>query len=106
MRHQKADVNDSEMVRVADGEFMIGDSVYRFVGVNMWYGAILGSEGRGGDRQRLERELDSLEAIGVNNLRILVGGDGEEGIPSHISPVCRQGRGNITTHCCAASTIF
>lgn len=77
---KKADANDSEMVRVADGEFMIGDSVYRFVGVNMWYGAILGSEGRGGDRQRLERELDSLEAIGVNNLRILVGGDGKEGI--------------------------
>ena len=42
---KKADANDSEMVRVADGEFMIGDSVYRFVGVNMWYGAILGSEG-------------------------------------------------------------
>ena len=90
---KKADANDSEMVRVADGEFMIGDSVYRFVGVNMWYGAILGSEGRGGDRQRLERELDSLEAIGVNNLRILVGGDGEEGIPSHISPVLQTGPG-------------
>lgn len=90
---RKADANDNEMVRVADGEFMIGDSAYRFVGVNMWYGAILGSEGRGGDRQRLERELDSLEAIGVNNLRILVGGDGEEGIPSHISPVLQIGPG-------------
>ena len=90
---KKADANDNEMVRVADGEFMIGDSAYRFVGVNMWYGAILGSEGRGGDRQRLERELDSLEAIGVNNLRILVGGDGEEGIPSHISPVLQRGPG-------------
>lgn len=90
---RKADASDNEMVRVADGEFMIGDSAYRFVGVNMWYGAILGSEGRGGDRQRLERELDSLEAIGVNNLRILVGGDGEEGIPSHISPVLQTGPG-------------
>lgn len=90
---KKADANDNEMVRVADGEFMIGDSAYRFVGVNMWYGAILGSEGRGGDRQRLERELDSLEAIGVNNLRILVGGDGEEGIPSHISPVLQTDPG-------------
>lgn len=90
---RKADANDNEMVRVADGEFMIGDSAYRFVGVNMWYGAILGSEGRGGDRKRLERELDSLEAIGVNNLRILVGGDGEEGIPSHISPVLQTSPG-------------
>ena len=49
-------------VTVADGEFRIGDSVYRYVGTNFWYGAILASEGRGGDRERLARELDLLRA--------------------------------------------
>lgn len=81
--------NDS-FVTVKDGEFYIGDSVYRYVGTNFWYGAILASEGRGGDRERLARELDTLQSIGINNLRILVGGDGEEGLASHISPTLQK----------------
>ena len=36
-----------QYVSVRDGEFYIGDSVYRYVGANFWYGAILASEGRG-----------------------------------------------------------
>ena len=30
-----------EFVKVRDGEFYIGDSLYRFVGANFWYGALL-----------------------------------------------------------------
>ena len=51
------------------------DDTY-YVGTNFWYGAILASQGQGGDRQRLSRELDQLQSIGVNNLRVLVGSDG------------------------------
>ena len=82
-----------EFVRVENGHFMIGDSVYKFIGTNFWYGAILGSEGRGGDRDRLHKELDLLQENGINNLRILVGGDGEENIPSHIMPVLQTAPG-------------
>lgn len=85
---QAADTPD--YVTVRDGEFYIGDSVYRYVGTNFWYGAILASEGRGGDRERLAKELDTLQSIGINNLRILVGGDGEEGLASHISPTLQK----------------
>ncbi len=81
-----SDVDKSQFVTVRDGEFYIGDSVYKYVGTNFWYGPILASEGRGGDRERLARELDSLQNMGVNNLRILVGADGEEGLVAHISP--------------------
>lgn len=77
-------------VTVKDGNFMIGDSVYEFSGANFWYGAILASEGQGGDRQRLLAELDTLKSLGIDNLRILVGGDGREGIPSHIMPVLQS----------------
>ncbi len=78
----------AEFVNVGpDGRFHIGDSVYNYVGTNFWYGAILASEGRGGDRQRLARELDLLQSLGIDNLRILAGGDGDENIPSHIMPV-------------------
>lgn len=82
-----------DFVRVENGKFMIGDSVYRFVGTNFWYGAILASEGRGGNRERLEAELDLLQECGINNLRILVGGDGGENIPSHIMPVLQTAPG-------------
>lgn len=82
-----------EFVRVENGNFMIGDSVYRYIGTNFWYGAILGSEGRGGNRERLAKELDILQKNGLNNLRILVGGDGEENIPSHVMPVLQTAPG-------------
>ena len=85
--------NKQEYVRVADGNFMIGDSIYNFVGTNFWYGAILGSEGRGGDRARLNRELNILQENGINNIRVLVGGDGEENQPSHIMPVLQVSPG-------------
>lgn len=83
----------SDFVTVRDGEFMKGDSTYRYIGTNFWYGAILASEGRGGDRSRLAAELDTLQAMGIDNLRVLVGGDGEEGLPSHISPVLQKAPG-------------
>ena len=85
-----------QYVSVRDGEFYIGDSVYRYVGANFWYGAILASEGRGGDRARLARELDLLQSIGVDNLRVLVGGDGEENVPSHIMPVLQTSRYSLS----------
>ena len=82
-----------EFVTVKGGEFKIGESTYRYIGANFWYGAILASEGVGGDRQRLFAELDTLKAIGIDNLRILVGGDGEEGLASHISPTLQKSPG-------------
>lgn len=82
-----------QFVTVSDGQFKIGDSVYRYVGANLWYGSIMASEGRGGDRVRLARELDELQSIGVNNIRVLAGGDGREGLASHIEPVMQTAPG-------------
>ncbi len=84
---------DTAFVTVRGGQFYIGDSAYRYVGTNFWYGAILASEGRGGNRERLARELDSLQQLGVSNLRILAGGDGREGLASHIEPVMQTAPG-------------
>lgn len=90
---KKNAAGESDFVTVRDGRFYIGDSAYRFVGTNFWYGPILASEGRGGDRRRLLRELDLLQENGINNLRILVGGDGDEGLASHIGPVLQTAPG-------------
>lgn len=70
----------------ADGQFVRDGKPYYFVGANFWYGAILGSEGEGGNRERLHRELDFLKSIGVNNLRVLVGADGENGVKTRVEP--------------------
>ena len=70
----------------ADGQFVRDGKPYYFVGTNFWYGAILGSEGDGGNRERLHKELDFLKSIGINNLRVLVGADGENGIKTRVEP--------------------
>lgn len=82
-----------DFVTIKDGKFHIGDTVYNYVGTNFWYGAILASQGRGGDRERLKAELNEMQLIGINNLRILVGGDGAEGLASHIEPTLQTSPG-------------
>lgn len=80
-------------VHVSGGHFERDGKPYYFVGTNMWYGAILGSEGRGGDRYRLCRELDFLKKNGIDNLRILVGSDGEEGVRTKVEPTLQKAPG-------------
>ena len=75
-----------DFVRVEDGQFIRHGAPYRFVGTNFWYGPILASDGRGGNPERLARELDTLKALGIDNLRVLVGGDGPDGVFSRVDP--------------------
>ncbi len=75
-----------DFVRVENGHFVRNGKPYYYVGTNFWYGAISGSEGEGGNRQRLCRELDSLKSMGIDNLRILVGSDGERGVAAKVEP--------------------
>lgn len=59
-------------VRVEGNQFIVAGQPYRYVGVNMWYGAYLGSpESDIGDRARLVKELDFLSDMGVTNIRVL-----------------------------------
>lgn len=75
-----------KFVGIKDGHFVRDGKPYYYVGTNLWYGAILGSEGQGGNRERLCRELDTLKAIGIDNLRILVGSDGQRGVKTKVEP--------------------
>ncbi|MBO7416634.1 MAG: beta-mannosidase [Bacteroidaceae bacterium] len=74
--------SQNKYAHVSNGEFKVKGKAYRFVGVNFWYGAILGSQGEGGDRKRLESELDAMKELGITNLRILVGADGPLEVPA------------------------
>ena len=77
-------------VKVEDGKFVLDGEELTFVGTNFWYGPIIASEGLGGNRERLHKELDALKSIGVNNLRILVGSDGPEGVAYKVEPVLQK----------------
>ena len=82
--------NESSFVSVKGGKFTSKDYPSHFLGTNFWYGAILASEGQGGDMERLEKELDILKENGLTNLRILVGGDGPDGVPTRIMPTLQK----------------
>ncbi len=82
-----------EFARVVDSRFEIPYSASYFVGTNLWYGALLATEGPSGDRSRLCRELDRLKAAGITNLRILVGSEGNEGVISKVEPILQTAPG-------------
>ncbi|HMM81310.1 MAG TPA: cellulase family glycosylhydrolase [Pyrinomonadaceae bacterium] len=66
------------LVEVRGERFYVGDEPYFFVGANYWYGSLLGrekDEHRGA--ARLRSELDMLKRLGITNLRVLAGAEGE-----------------------------
>jgi len=77
---------NNTFVKVYQGHFLRDGKPYYYVGTNFWYGAILGSTGQGGNRKRLCAELDKMKSMGIDNLRILVGADGERGIKTKVEP--------------------
>ena len=64
-----------QLITTDGTHFIRNGEPYYFIGTNFWCAPILASTGQGGDRDRLRAELDSLKAIGIDNLRILVGAD-------------------------------
>lgn len=88
-----ADSESSSFVKQKNGQFVINDNPYYFIGTNYWYGAILGSEGEGGNRERLLKELDFMKENGITNLRVLVGADGIAGQAVKVRPTLQTAPG-------------
>lgn len=89
----KAERHDNIIYVNEQGQFMRNGTPYYYVGTNFWYGAILGSEGRGGNRAHLCKELDYLKSIGIENLRVSVGSDGENGVQARVQPSLQEAPG-------------
>jgi mannan endo-1,4-beta-mannosidase len=64
-----------DFVRVRNGRFELRGRPYAYIGANLWYGCYLSDAALLGGRQRLVRELDRLQRIGVSNIRILAGSE-------------------------------
>lgn len=73
-------------VGVNGRQFTLDGSPHRVVGTNFWAAMNLGSTGPGGDRARLDRELDRLAGLGINNVRIIAASEGPNGVPNRVNP--------------------
>ncbi len=64
-----------DFVSVRQGEFHLRGRPHYYVGANLWYGCYLSDADLPGGRQRLTRELDLLQSLGVTNIRLLAGSE-------------------------------
>jgi mannan endo-1,4-beta-mannosidase len=82
-----------KFVTVKEGHFYRDAKPYYYIGANFWYGAILGSKGKEGNRQRLVKELDLMKANGIDNLRVLAGAEDPSNDPRRVSPALQTSPG-------------
>ncbi|MBN2132146.1 MAG: cellulase family glycosylhydrolase [Sedimentisphaerales bacterium] len=73
-------------VRVDGGRFELRGERHVFVGANFWQAVHMAMAGPQGDRERLASELDRLQDLGVNNIRILAAFEGPDGEPYRATP--------------------
>ncbi|MCV9386816.1 glycoside hydrolase 5 family protein [Reichenbachiella ulvae] len=90
---QQTEIEKDGFVKVNGLSFEIDGEPYRYIGTNFWYGMNLGSPGEGGDRERLVRELDRLQALGLKNLRVMAASEGAEDSPYQNKPILQTAPG-------------
>ena len=56
--------------------YLFRGGAFNFMMANVWHAAWLGSDGSGGDRSRLRRELDRLKGMDVTVVRLLASSEG------------------------------
>lgn len=77
--------NSQNFVKVENGKFIKNGQAYKYIGTNFWYGMNLGAY----DKERLIRELDRLEGLGVKNLRLMAASEGNAEAEWRLQP-CLQ----------------
>jgi mannan endo-1,4-beta-mannosidase len=92
-----ASASKTEFVTVKGTSFFLGKKKYKFVGTNYWYGVNLASKGEGGDRERLLRELDHFQKLGITNLRIMAGSEGPDEEPYRVKPSMQPAPGKYNS---------
>lgn len=77
-----------DFVKQKGSSFLVNNKTYHFIGTNMWYANLLAMPAKkGGDRNRLIKELNFLQKHGVKNIRVLIGAQGENKLVNAVNPV-------------------
>ena len=79
-------LNAQTFIKVKDGKLVKDGKPYHYVGTNFWYGMNLAVS----DKERLLRELDRLNVLGVKNLRIIAGSEGNINAPWAVQPAMQK----------------
>lgn len=82
---------DIKQITIKNTQFIKDNKPYYFVGTNYWYGPLIAAKNIG-DRERLTKELDLMKEVGIDNLRILVGAEGDGG-DSRVHPALQPEQG-------------
>lgn len=80
------------LVQVKNGDFSIQNKSYNYIGANYWQGMNLGAP-KSGNQQRLIRELDELQALGVTNLRVLAASEADSEMKYAVHPALQTAPG-------------
>ncbi len=76
----------TSFIKTHGTRFEIDNKPYYFMGANFWEGMNLGAVTASGNRERLKRELDRMQKIGITNLRIMGITEGPDTEPFRIVP--------------------
>ncbi|CDF80795.1 endo-1,4-beta-mannosidase [Formosa agariphila KMM 3901] len=80
------------LVQVNDKGFQANNKNYNYIGANYWQGMNLGAP-KSGDQQRLIRELNHLQALGVTNLRVLASSEADAEMKYAVHPALQTAPG-------------
>ncbi len=86
-------VSSQNFIIVKNSRLLLDGQPYHFTGANFWQGMNLASPGPGGDRPRLLRELDRMQALGITNLRIMAASEGPDSEPWRMTPALQTAPG-------------
>jgi mannan endo-1,4-beta-mannosidase len=89
---QAATGADEAFVAVKGTHFVRKGQPYYVAGTNLWYGGYLGAPTGVGQRKRLLKELDRLQALGINNVRVLAVSE-KTAMKSAVSPATTSAPG-------------
>ena len=84
-----------KFITIDNGRIARNGKAYYYIGTNFWAAPILGSTGEGGNRERLQKELDKLKELGVENLRILAGADAGSKNANSVYPYLQPSPGEL-----------
>ncbi|MEL7119476.1 MAG: mannanase [Bacteroidota bacterium] len=82
--------NKDSYITVENGQFIKDNKPFYFLGTNLWYGLYLGAGLKEDDKNRLTKELDQLQDLGITNLRVMVGFEGPNTEPWRVQPAVQE----------------
>jgi len=91
-----AQMNNSfsnDFIKVTKHQLTKNGQPYFYIGTNFWAGMNLGIAGNEAYRARLIRELDHLQTLGINNLRIMAASEGPDSEPWRMVPALQTEMG-------------